>query len=453
MDPAAQAPASTTPANTVPSSQLGGGENGDNSKINGDQIIQNPLSNQVLDQRQAQEATQVSITNRAQVVNNAQQSETQKSVIQAANGEKEATQTTTPNVTVKPQRDQIKELEDSVAGSPMSEELKEIIHERIERLKQIKAGAGYMSSMYILEYESTSRYVNWCVGLPWVQKTKDLLDLTKAKEILNKHHYGLNMLKDRMLEYIASIMLNIQNNGMDFTSRSPILCFVGLAGTGKTTFAFSMAEALGREIERIPFGGMADSRVLRGQSRFFPDAEPGQIIKRLVHAKAKNPVMLLDEIDRVTETARADIMGVLIELLDPEQNSAFADHYIDFPFNLSNCLFVATSNNVSTIATAVLDRMEIIQMPSYNDEEKMVIGRDYVLPKVRQLIGLREDQMTIDDGIWEPIIRPLGYDPGVRGLDRLINMMCRRAARIIVSGEAKSVRITPDNVKKFTQDF
>ena len=221
-----------------------------------------------------------------------------------------------------------------------------------------------MSSTYVLEYESTQRYINWIVGLPWNAKTKDILDLKKAREVLDRDHYGLEMLKQRMLEYIATIMLNIQNNGPDFASRSPILCFVGLAGTGKTTFAKSMAEALGRRFERIPFGGMADSRVLRGQSRYFPDAEPGQVIKRMVHAKARNPVILLDELDRVTETARADIMGVLIELLDPEQNNAFTDHYIDYPFDLSNSLFVSTANNTTAISTAVLDRLEIIQMPS-----------------------------------------------------------------------------------------
>ncbi len=443
MDPTAQAQPNPPSENIVQSSQLGGGQNGDNSKITGDQVIENPLSNQVLDQKQAEEAGQLAIRNTAQVINNAQEPD--------KSGE---AQPTTVSLVIDPsKRDQIKELEDQVATSSVPEALRVIIKDRIDRLKLIKAGSGYMSSMYILEYESTSRYVNWCVGLPWITKSQDVLNLTKARESLDKYHYGLNMLKERVLEYIASIMLNLQNNGPDFASRSPILCFVGLAGTGKTTFGISMAEALGRSIERIPFGGMADSRVLRGQSRFFPDAEPGQIVKHLVHAKARNPVLLLDEIDRVTETARADIMGVLIELLDPEQNATFSDHYIDFPFNLSNCLFVATSNNVSTIATAVLDRMEIIQMPSYSDTEKMVIGRDYVLPKTRALMGLKEDQLQIDDAIWQPVIRPLGYDPGVRSLDRLINMMCRRVAKLIVEGEVKNVRITPDNIKKFTQDF
>ena len=348
--------------------------------------------------------------------------------------------------------DPIQDLHHTVAGSNVPDDLRVILNDRIKRLGLIKEGAG-LSSMYILELEATTRYINACVNLPWVNKTQDTLDLAKAKEILDKHHFGLDMLKNRMLEFIASIMLNLQNNGPDYASRSPILCFVGLAGTGKTTFAKSMAEALGRKFERIPFGGMADSRSLRGQSRYFPDAEPGAFLKSLARAQSKNPVLLLDEIDRVTETARADIMGVLIEALDPEQNAAFTDHYIDYPFSLQNCLFVATSNNISTIATAVLDRMEIIQMPNYNDAEKKVIGRDYVLPKVRSQMGLREDQLIIDESVWDAMIRPLGYDPGVRALDRIIGMICRRAARMIVAGEAENVRVTMNNMKPFVQDF
>ena len=412
----------------------GGGANGDNSIINGDKPIENLPSSSIVEQKESLEAVNVQTTSAAQ-------SATDLSIVQGNAKDSKGES-----------YDQIRKLGEQVEKASLPEELKKILNDRIARLALIRSGAGFMSSTYILEYESTQRYINWIVGLPWHQKTKDLLDLKKAKEILDRDHYGLEMLKERMLEYIASIMLNIQNNGPDFAARSPILCFVGLAGTGKTTFAKSMAEALGRAFERIPFGGMADSRVLRGQSRYFPDAEPGQVIKRLVHAKAKNPVILLDELDRVTETARADIMGVLIELLDPEQNSAFTDHYIDYPFDLSNSLFVATANNTTAISTAVLDRLEIIQMPSYNDEEKIAIGRDYVLPKIQKLIGLKPDQLVIEDGIWADVVRPLGYDPGVRGLERLINMMCRRAARMIVSAEAKNVRITLDNVKLFISE-
>jgi len=155
----------------------------------------------------------------------------------------------------------------------------------------------------------------------------------------------------------------------------------------------------------------------------------------------------------VTDTARADIMGVLIEVLDPEQNAAFTDHYIDYPFNLQQVLFVATANNVSSVATAVLDRLEIIHMPSYNDTEKIMIGKTYVLPKAMKTTGLLPEQLIIDDAIWSPLVRPLGYDPGVRGLDRMITNMCRKAATIIVTGQAQAVRITPDNIKQFTPEY
>ncbi len=435
MDPNAQTPGSSSAPPPPPQApSTGGGANGDMSSINGDKPIEVLPSNQVAQQQEMQEAAQVQATAQAQATNGI--------IPQTPSKESKGESS-----------DQIRALGEKIEKSPVPEELRKILDDRIARLALIRSGSGFMSSTYIMEYESTQRYVNWVTGMPWESKSQDILDLKKAKEILDRDHFGLELLKSRMLEYIASIMLNLQNNGPDYAAQSPVLCFVGLAGTGKTTFAKSIAEALGREFERIPFGGMADSRVLRGQSRFFPDAEPGQIIKRLVHAKTKNPVLLLDELDRVTETARADIMGVLIELLDPGQNNAFSDHYIDYPFNLSNSLFVATANNTSAISTAVIDRLEIITMPSYNDEEKMHIGRDYVFPKVSKLIGLKPEQLVVDEPVWEIIIRPLGYDPGIRGLERLVNMMCRKAARMIVAGEAKNIKITADNVKLFTQDY
>jgi ATP-dependent Lon protease len=350
--------------------------------------------------------------------------------------------------------DQIRNLGEKIEKATIPEDFKKELLDRISRLAMIRSSAGFLSSTYIMEYESTSRYVNWVVDMPWDKKTEEILDLNRAKQIMDKNHYGLGPLKQRVLEYIASLMLNIKNYGDDGNIvKAPILCIVGLAGTGKTTFAKSLAEALGRNFERIPFGGMADSRVLRGQSRYFPDAEPGQIVKRLNHAQSRNPVILLDELDRVTDTARADIMGVLIEVLDPEQNARFTDHYIDYPFNLQNTLFIATANNVSSVATAVLDRLEIIQMPSYNDEEKIVIGRDFVLPKTMKMTGLLPDQLTIDPGVWEPVVRPLGYDPGIRGLDRLITGICRKAATIIISGQASTVKVTPENIKQFLPEW
>lgn len=350
--------------------------------------------------------------------------------------------------------DQIRILGEKIEKAPIPEEFKQELLDRISRLALIRSSAGFLSSTYIMEYESTSRFVNWVISMPWGTKTEDMLDLSKAKAQMDKNHYGLGPLKQRVLEYIASLMLNIKNYGNSaHLIKAPILCIVGLAGTGKTTFAKSLAEALGRQFERIPFGGMADSRVLRGQSRYFPDAEPGQIIKRLVHSKSSNPVILLDELDRVTDVARADIMGVLIEILDPEQNARFTDHYVDYPFNLQNVLFVATANNVSSVATAVLDRLEIIQMPSYNDEEKIVIGRDFVLPKTMQMTGLLPNQLIIDPAVWGGLVRPLGYDPGIRGLDRLITGICRKAATVIISGQAETVKVTNDNIKQFLPEW
>lgn len=404
--------------------------NGDNSTVTGDLPVTDLQSSQVVAEKETEDIGNMTSVNSAQIINNTN------------------TNISTPQ-SKSESYDQVRQLGEKVENAVMPEELKTLLNERIARLALVRSGAGFMSSTYILEYEGTSRYINWVTGLPWDKKSQDMLDLAKAREILDKNHYGLALLKQRVLEHIASLMLNLKNNGPEFISRSPILCFVGLAGTGKTTFAMSVAESLGRQFERIPFGGMADSRMLRGQSRYFPDAEPGMIIKKLVHAKVKNPVILLDELDRVTESSRSDIMGVLIELLDPEQNSSFTDHYIDYPFNLSNCLFVATANNTTAISTAVLDRLEIIQMPSYSDEEKIMIGKSYVFPKTRELVGLKKEQLVIADEVWANIIRPLGFDSGIRSLDRTISGMCRKAAQIIVEGGSESVSITTENIKNF----
>lgn len=345
--------------------------------------------------------------------------------------------------------DQLRKLADKIEKTPLPAQLKENLIERISRLALVRSSAGFMSSTYILEYEATASYVTWIVGLPWDSMSQDLLDLVKAKEILDKNHYGLDPIKDRILEYLATIMLNTKIQNRQNIAHAPILCLVGLAGTGKTTLASSIAEALGKKFERIPFGGMGDARALRGQSRAFPDAEPGLMIKKLFHAGTKNPVILLDELDRVTDTARADIMGVLVELLDPEQNQSFSDHYIDYPFDLSNILFVATANNTNNISTAVLDRLEIIQMPSYSDQEKIVIARQYLFNRIRSQAGLTESQLTMEESVWPGLIRPLGFDSGIRSLERTIEGICRKAARMIVENKAQTVRVDGTNVKDY----
>jgi ATP-dependent Lon protease len=224
---------------------------------------------------------------------------------------------------------------------------------------------------------------------------------------------------------------------------------VGLVGTGKTTIAYSIAEALGRPIARIPFGGMGDPLDLRGQSRLHAEAEPGKVIKALRDVQSKNPVILLDEIDRVTEEGRSSIMGVLVELLDPKQNYAFTDHYIDFPFDLSQTLFIATANNTTNIATAVMDRLEPIGMPSYSDLEKITIGQKYVLPAALKASGLPVNALQIDDDVWANIVRPLGYDAGIRTLERNIDGIVRKVAMLIVENKEKAVHVTSANIKTF----
>lgn len=303
-------------------------------------------------------------------------------------------------------------------------------------------------------------YIDWVVNLPWNKRTTDVLDLTKTSEILDRNHYGLVPVKDRILEYLAVLKLNRNKQEAEaksgaalLASRAPILCFVGLVGTGKTTLASSIAQAMGRQFVRIPFGGMSDVLDLRGQSRVRPDAEIGLVLKGLRFAGSRNPVMLLDEIDRVAETARGDIMGTLIELLDPEQNAAFTDHYLDYPFDLSEVLFIATANNTTNIATAVLDRIEPIQMPSYTDEEKIKIGRDYVLPQLLHASGLTTQNLTIVDAIWPILVRPLGYDAGIRSLERTVNSICRKVARLIVEGKGTSFQITSENLKQFVETY
>ena len=330
---------------------------------------------------------------------------------------------------------------------------------------------GNLEEIERLENDITARvhveqmlnYIEWVVNLPWNQRTTDILDLSKAKEILEKNHYGLKPVKERILEYLAVLKLNIgrEKEKEDesklshaiLARRAPILCLVGLVGTGKTTLAKSIAQAMNRRFVRIPFGGMSDALDLRGQSRVRPDAEIGLVLKALRFAGSKNPVLLLDEIDRVAEASRGDIMGVLVELLDPEQNQAFTDHYLDFPFDLSEVLFIATANNTTNIATAVLDRLEPIQMPSYTDEEKIKIARDYVLPTLLHESGLTPQNLQIDETIWPKLVRPLGFDAGIRSLERTLNSLTRKVARMIVEGKGKSFRVTESNIKEFIESY
>lgn len=333
-------------------------------------------------------------------------------------------------------------LIEKVNSVELPADLKDQVLTRLEQLSALTESPSFLP-----ELDRMNRYVEWITKIPWNKRTQDVLDLKRAREMMDKNHYGLDPLKERILEYMA--VMQLKGVSQQNIARAPILCFVGLVGTGKTTFAVSIAEALNRKFARIPFGGMGDPLDLRGRSRTYAEAEPGKVIKAIVQTQSKNPVILLDEIDRVTDEGRASIMGVLVELLDPGQNHAFVDHYIDFPVDLSEVIFVATANNTTHIATAVMDRLEPIQMPSYSDEEKKIIGQKYILPKRLEEAGIPPGAIEISDDVWINFVRPLGFDAGIRTLDRTIQGMVRKVAKMIVEGKVQNVKITPENVKQY----
>lgn len=342
---------------------------------------------------------------------------------------------------------EIQSLKDRVAQAQLPPDLKLKVDKEVVALERsVELGT------YDEKYEKVSRYIEWVLRIPWSKESPDILDIERTKQVMEQHHYGMQEVKERFLEYVSILKLKSQNQSAeDF--RAPILLLVGLVGTGKTTFAYSLAEALDRKLVRIPFGGMGSARELRGRTRLNLESEPGKVIKGVADAGVRNPVILLDEIDRVAEEARMDIMGVLVELLDPAQNHAFVDNYIDYPVNLSHAIFIATANNTTHVATAVLDRMEKIAMPSYTDQEKIVIGQKYILPRLLKDAGLKPEQLIIDDQLWARMTRPLGYDAGIRTLERTLQGVVRKAARIIVEKGYPEVILTSDNAKIFLPQF
>jgi len=342
---------------------------------------------------------------------------------------------------------EIDELKQRVQAAQLAEEMRDKLKKDIVALERsVELGS------YDEKYEKVSKYIDWVLKIPWEKETADRLDLAVTQEIFAKHHYGMQEVKDRFLEYVSVLKLR-QKQYADGDFRAPVLLLVGLVGTGKTTFAYSLAEALDRKIVRIPFGGMSSAKELRGESRLILGAEPGRVIKGICEAGVRNPVVLLDEIDRGAEEANRDIMGVLVELLDPAQNNSFRDAYIDYPVNLSHAIFIATANNTSQIVTAVLDRLEKIPMPSYTDEEKMVIAKKYVLPGLLEAAGLKSEQFAIEESIWPSVLRPLGYDMGIRSLQRTLQGAVRKAARIIVEKGYSQIVVNQENRKIFLPQY
>ncbi len=341
---------------------------------------------------------------------------------------------------------ELKSLSDKVEQTEgMPDLLRERLNQMLERLNRM-AQIGH----YAEEFDTLARYIDVVTSIPWVTRTEDTLDLEEAKKILDKNHFGMEWVKDRIIEYLATLKL-IKERGGDITAKTPILLLVGLQGIGKTTLAMSVAEALGREFVRISIGAIGSTLELRGRSKVYPEAEPGQIIKALIKTKVRNPLILLDEIEKASgETGlRADVMATLLEILDPNQNPEFRDHYVDFPVNLSEVLFICSANNTGTISTPVMDRMEVIKMPSYTDDEKIVIARDYLLPKIYERTGLKEGELQIDPNLWPGIVRPFGYDSGIRSLGRTLEAICRKVALEIVSGKSQGVYLTQENLKYY----
>lgn len=351
---------------------------------------------------------------------------------------------------------EIQELVDKVKAVTLPPELRNKAKRMLQSLNR-----QFGSDSYNAAYDQTQRYIDWIVNLPWDKRSEDNLDIDHARDILDSTHYGLEEIKERILEYMA--VLKMQKDAREDKARqealeevqhqgqqgSPVLFFVGLPGIGKTSISYTIAKALNREFIRIPMGGMGSALQLRGESRVKPEAEPGQVIKGLRRAGTKNPVILLDEIDRTAESARAQIMGVLLELLDPEQNFEFSDYYIDYPFDLSEVMFLGSANNTGGISNAVLDRMELIKMPGYSDDEKIQIAKQYLLPRQLKITGMPKDAIEFAEGIWQQIARPLGYDAGIRTMERTINSIARKAALKIVQGRGEKFVINSENIKEY----
>lgn len=327
-------------------------------------------------------------------------------------------------------------------GVELPAELRDKVTGMVERLERM-----FTQGFYSEEFEKVSHYIDWVVKIPWTKKVERPIDLASIKTAMDQSHYGMDMVKERILEYMSVLKLRL-NKGLG-TARAPMLCLVGLVGTGKTTFAYALSEALGRPIARIPFGGLGSAKDLRGESRLHMEAEPGYIARAVADSGVKNPIILLDEIDRVTEAARMDIMGVLVEVLDPSQNNRYLDHFIDYPIDLSEVLFIATANNTGNLATAVMDRLEPIMMPSYTDDEKMHIAQEYLFPKALEAAGMDKTTISVEPNLWPTLIRPLGYDAGIRTLNRTIEGVVRKVAMMVVTGQAQTVHLTPENIKAF----
>ncbi len=313
-----------------------------------------------------------------------------------------------------------------------------------EALKEAERELGRLAKMHpsSAEYTVTSTYLDWLIELPWNKSTEDNLDIKKARKVLDEDHFGLEKAKKRIIEYLAVRKLKPDSKG-------PILCFVGPPGTGKTSLGASIARALGRKFHRISLGGVRDEAEIRGHRRTYVGALPGRIIQGLRRVGTNNPVFMLDEIDKVGSDFRGDPSSALLEVLDPEQNHTFVDHYLDVPFDLSRVMFICTANILDTIPSALRDRMEVLELLGYTEDEKIKIAQRYLIPRQRSAHGLKASQIRFTTGAVRRIIAGYTREAGLRNLEREIAAICRAVAAKIVEGKVKKVTIKVEDLAEY----
>jgi ATP-dependent Lon protease len=327
------------------------------------------------------------------------------------------------------------EIREKLDKKQLPDEVRFSVQKELERLGQMPSMAPEVSII--------RNYLDWIIDLPWVEATEDNLDVTHAAKVLEQYHYGLGKAKDRILEYIAVRSLKPRK------SRQPILCFVGPPGTGKTSLGQSIAEALGRKFVRVSLGGVRDEAEIRGHRRTYIGALPGRILQTMRRAGTINPLFMLDEIDKLGTDFRGDPSSALLEVLDPEQNFAFSDHYLELPYDLSNVMFITTANSLASIPAALLDRMEVLEFPGYIEEEKVAISKRFLIPRQIEESGLEVGEIRFDENSLRRIIREYTYEAGVRNLEREIGRMCRKVARLKSEKRKYPTRLTPATVEKF----